>query len=83
MKAAVLSEDAVSVQVTDMGNIDDPLGSATQNMPGLGIFGDGQDLPIRDQSLKLTRAHCQRITLTALNASTATPSTPVPATWMA
>ena len=51
-QVAVLSDDGVSVQVTDMGDIDNPLGSGTQIPPGLAHFGEGQDLPTLGQSLK-------------------------------
>ena len=53
VQVAVLSDDGVNVQVTDMGDINDPLGSEPQNLPGLNNLGTGQDLPTLGQSLKL------------------------------
>ena len=53
VQVAVLSDDGVNVQVTDLGDIDDPLGSEPQNLPGLVNLGTGQDLPTLGQSLKL------------------------------
>ncbi len=53
VQVAVLSDDGVNVQVTDMGDINDPLGSDPQSLPGLNHLGEGQDLPTLGQSLKL------------------------------
>ena len=53
VQVAVLSDDGVNVQVTDLGDSDDPLGSEPQNLEGLTNLGTGQDLPTLGQSLKL------------------------------
>jgi hypothetical protein len=53
VQVAVLSDDGVSVQVTDLGDIDDLSGPEPVSLPGLAHFGEGQDLPRLDQSLKL------------------------------
>lgn len=56
VQVAFFSDDGVSVQVTDMGEIHDPLGPATENLPGLSNLGKGQALPDFGQSIKLIPA---------------------------
>ena len=56
VQVVFFSDDGVDVQVTDVGDLSDPLGPVTENMNGLTNLGKGQALPDVEQSLKVIPA---------------------------